>query len=171
MSETQTLKPESWLWHLLGLINPAIVMASNIVGGFWVASGVIYMLGLGPLLDVFFGRASKPKPPRESGRPFEQLEQHLSQLCALLRVQIVDADHELLLAPRSAHQEALALLLAHDLDHLEAALAQEDQRQQVAQFGQLLGRRVLQSEEQGLHGLDVHARAALANLVPGAPPD
>ena len=64
MSEDATLeKPESWLWHLLGLINPAIVMASNIVGGFWVASGVIYMLGLGPLLDVLFGRASKPKPP------------------------------------------------------------------------------------------------------------
>ena len=74
MSETATLeKPESWLWHLLGLINPAIVMASNIVGGYWVASGFIYMLGLGPLLDVFFGRASKPKPPRESGRPFEAL--------------------------------------------------------------------------------------------------
>ena len=74
MSETATLeKPESWLWHLLGLINPAIVMASNIVGGYWVASGFIYMLGLGPLLDMFFGRASKPKPPRESGRPFEAL--------------------------------------------------------------------------------------------------
>jgi len=74
MSEAATLeKPESWLWHLLGLINPAIVMASNIVGGYWVASGFIYMLGLGPLLDVFFGRASKPKPPRESGRPFEAL--------------------------------------------------------------------------------------------------
>ena len=74
MSEAATLeKPESWLWHFLGLINPAIVMASNIVGGYWVASGFIYMLGLGPLLDVFFGRASKPKPPRESGRPFEAL--------------------------------------------------------------------------------------------------
>ena len=51
MSETEQLKPESWLWHLLGLINPMIVMASNIVGGYWVASGVIYMLGLGPILD------------------------------------------------------------------------------------------------------------------------
>ena len=74
MSEDATLeKPESWLCQLLGLINPVIVMASNIVGGYWVASGVIYMLGLGPLLDVLFGRASKPKPPRESGRPFEAL--------------------------------------------------------------------------------------------------
>ena len=73
MSETEQLKPESWLWHLLGLVNPIIVMASNIVGGFWVASGVIYMLGLGPILDVLFGRAAKPKPPRASGRPFEAL--------------------------------------------------------------------------------------------------
>ena len=46
MGEAATLeKPESWLWHLLGLINPGIVLASNIVGGYWVASGVIYMLG------------------------------------------------------------------------------------------------------------------------------
>ena len=73
MSENESLKPESWLWHLLGLINPIIVMASNIVGGYWVASGVIYMLGLGPILDMLFGRAEKPKPARASGRPFEAL--------------------------------------------------------------------------------------------------
>ena len=47
-------------------------MASNIVGGFR-GFGVIYMLGLGPLLDVLFGRAAKPKPPRASGRPFKAL--------------------------------------------------------------------------------------------------
>ncbi|MCH2642417.1 MAG: hypothetical protein MKZ55_08120, partial [Candidatus Thalassarchaeum sp.] len=64
MSETEQLKPESWIWHLLGLINPMIVMASNIVGGYWGASGGIYMLGLGPILDMLFGRAEKPKPAR-----------------------------------------------------------------------------------------------------------
>ena len=73
MSESAELKPESWLWHLLGLVNPAIVIAGNLVGGLWVASGVLYMLGLGPFLDVLFGRAAKAKPPRESGRPFEVL--------------------------------------------------------------------------------------------------
>ena len=62
MSENESLKPESWLWHLLGLINPIIVMASNIVGGYWVASGVIYMLGLGPILDMLFGRAANRNP-------------------------------------------------------------------------------------------------------------
>ena len=39
----------------------------------WVAAGVVYMLGLGPILDMLFGKAKRPKPPRSSGRPFEAL--------------------------------------------------------------------------------------------------
>ena len=66
-------RPEAWTWHLLGLINPLIVFSGNIVGGFWVAAGVVYMLGLGPILDMLFGKAIRPKPPRSSGRPFEAL--------------------------------------------------------------------------------------------------
>ena len=41
MSETEQLKPESAL-AFAGLINPMIVMASNIVGGYWVASGYLH---------------------------------------------------------------------------------------------------------------------------------
>lgn len=67
------LQPESWLWHLLGLINPCIVIAANLIGGLWVISGVIYMLGCGPLMDLILGRAKHAKPPPSSGKPFETL--------------------------------------------------------------------------------------------------
>ena len=67
------LRPEAWSWHLLGLLNPLIVIGGNIVGGYWVAAGAIFMLGLGPLLDVMMGKAEKPRPPRDSGTPFEAL--------------------------------------------------------------------------------------------------
>jgi alkane 1-monooxygenase len=70
---TPLRRPEAWGWHLLGLVNPLIVIAGNLIGGPWVAAGLIYMLGLGPLLDIFLGRAAEPHPPRESGRPFELL--------------------------------------------------------------------------------------------------
>ena len=66
-------RPEAWTWHLLGLVNPGIVFAGNLVGGIWVAAGVVYMLGLGPFLDMLFGKAARPKPPRKSGLPFETL--------------------------------------------------------------------------------------------------
>ena len=56
-------RPEAWTWHLLGLVNPGIVFAGNLVGGIWVAAGVVYMLGLGPFLDMLFGKAARPKPP------------------------------------------------------------------------------------------------------------
>ena len=47
------------------------VIAGNLVGGPWVLAGIVYMLGVGPVLDLVFGRADRPRPPRPSGRPFE----------------------------------------------------------------------------------------------------
>ena len=73
MNQKVQPKPENWLWHLLGLINPCLVVVTNITGGYWVASGVIYMLGFGPLMDVILGSAKKTKPPRANGKPFEAL--------------------------------------------------------------------------------------------------
>ncbi|MEC7500143.1 MAG: alkane 1-monooxygenase [Planctomycetota bacterium] len=66
-------QPETWGWHLLGLINPCVVIAANMIGGYWVTSGVIYMLILGPIMDFILGREKTPKPPHENGRPFEAL--------------------------------------------------------------------------------------------------
>ena len=65
--------PEAWSWHLLGLVLPLLVIATNLVGGAWVWCGVVYVLGLGPLLDVALGTARRPRPPRTSGRPFVAL--------------------------------------------------------------------------------------------------
>lgn len=66
-------RPEAWPWHLLGLVNPLLVITCNVVGGPWVLAGLVYMLGLGPLLDVLCGRARPARPPRASGRPFVAL--------------------------------------------------------------------------------------------------
>lgn len=45
--------------YLLGLLNPMIVIAGNLMGGIWVLSGVLFMLGLGPILDHLLGCSSK----------------------------------------------------------------------------------------------------------------
>ena len=49
-------RPEAWGWHLLGLINPFVVIAGNLFGGWFTAAGVVYMLGIGPVLDVVLGK-------------------------------------------------------------------------------------------------------------------
>jgi alkane 1-monooxygenase len=125
MSESAELKPESWLWHLLGLVNPAIVIAGNLVGGYWVASGVLYMLGLGPFLDVLFGRAEKAKPPRESGRPFEvllyvhALVQFVALLTLLYRASIDGSAWTTWVAALSTgiSSGASGIIVAHELGH------------------------------------------------------
>ena len=35
--------------------------------------GVIFIWGIGPILDVALGESKNPRPPRESGTPFEAL--------------------------------------------------------------------------------------------------
>lgn len=67
------MRPEPWTWHLLGLVYPVLVLTCNLVGGPWVAAGLVYAFGLGPLLDIALGRAARPHPPRDSGTPFEVL--------------------------------------------------------------------------------------------------
>ena len=65
-------RPEAWGWHLLGLINPVVVIAGNLLGGPFVTAGVPYMLGIGPMLDVVLGKSALlQRPSRDSGRPFE----------------------------------------------------------------------------------------------------
>ena len=125
MVEETDLKPESWLWHLLGLVNPLIVISSNLVGGFWVASGVIYMLGLGPFMDVLMGRADKPRPPRKSGLPFENLlfvhafVQFLALLTLLYRASIDGSAWTTWVAALSTgiSSGASGIIVAHELGH------------------------------------------------------
>ncbi len=73
MSEDAQISPEPWPVHLLGLVNPCIVIAGNMAGGIYTAAGLVFMLGLGPILEIMLGEAKPAPPPRESGRPFEVL--------------------------------------------------------------------------------------------------
>ena len=69
----ETLKPESWAWHLMGLINPILVILCNLKGDWWVFGGLVFVLGVGPFLDLALGKARTPRPPTASGLPFEIL--------------------------------------------------------------------------------------------------
>ena len=51
-------RPESWAWHLLGFILPAVVIYGNLVGGYFVVAGFILALGIYPIVDCFSKRAA-----------------------------------------------------------------------------------------------------------------
>ena len=72
MSDT-TLAPEPWSVHLLGLISPMLAITGNVLGGAYTLSGVLFIWVVSPILDVLFGESESPRPPRESGTPFERL--------------------------------------------------------------------------------------------------
>ena len=67
------LNPEPWALHLMGLINPLVVISGNLLGGFYTVMGVVLVWGIGPILDVLMGESKQARPPRESGVPFETL--------------------------------------------------------------------------------------------------
>ena len=57
-------RPTPFAPHLLGLINPGLVIAGNVVGGPAALMGAVWMLGVGPVLDRVLGSR-----PRTLGRP------------------------------------------------------------------------------------------------------
>ena len=70
------LTPEPWGFHLLGLITPLLAISGNLMGveePVFVAMGVVFVWGIGPILDIVMGESESPRPPRESGTPFEVL--------------------------------------------------------------------------------------------------
>ena len=67
---TDQLTPEPWGFHLLGLISPTLVIAGNIMGGFYTLLGVIFIWVIGPILDIIMGKSKVARPPRDSGKPF-----------------------------------------------------------------------------------------------------
>ena len=71
--EGKTLSPEPWTLHLLGLISPFLVISGNLLGGLFTAMGVIFIWGVGPILDVLLGKSKISRPPRDSGTPYEIL--------------------------------------------------------------------------------------------------
>ena len=73
MTGTMNLTPEPWVVHLFGLISPILVITGNILGGIYTAMGVIFIWTICPFLDIIFGKSPQPRPPRQSGLPFEIL--------------------------------------------------------------------------------------------------
>ena len=67
------LTPEPWALHLMGLINPLVVISGNLLGGVYTVMGVALVWGIGPIIDVLMGESKQARPPRESGVPFETL--------------------------------------------------------------------------------------------------
>ena len=67
------MKPEPWVLHLFGLITPVVVVASLVIGDFWMISGTILVLGVYPLLDILFGERNKPAPSADNGSPYEAI--------------------------------------------------------------------------------------------------
>lgn len=125
MAPSTDQQPEAWCWHLLGLLNPLIVIGGNLAGGPWVAAGVVFMLGLGPLLDMLLGAAARPHPPRKSGRPFEWLLYvHAALQLVSVGTLLALASHEpsewvILVAAISTgiSSGASGLIVAHELGH------------------------------------------------------
>ena len=73
MSSQPELEPEPWAYHLLGLISPLLVISGNLLAvsePIYAAMGVIFIWGVGPILDIIMGESETPRPPRESGTPF-----------------------------------------------------------------------------------------------------
>ena len=74
MSDNVVLKPEPWGLHLLGLISPMLAIVGNLLGGVYSMLGVIFIWGIGPILDVALGESKNPRPPRESGSHAENVQ-------------------------------------------------------------------------------------------------
>lgn len=119
------LRPEPWTWHLLGLLTPLVVIAGSMAGGPWTAAGLVYGFVLGPLLDVALGRTDPPRPPHDSGRPFEALlyvhaALHFVALGALMyRVSMDGAAWTTWTAAGSTglSSGASGIIVAHELGH------------------------------------------------------
>ena len=126
MSEAAELAPEPWPVHLLGLINPLIVIIGNMLGGAYTAMGVVFIWGLGPILDIVMGQTKEAPPPRDSGLPFETLLWDQSTLPFVVQASIFRfADIEgtvciwLATAALSTGLSAAssAIITAHELGH------------------------------------------------------
>jgi len=124
MSDT-TLAPEPWPVHLLGLISPILAISGNVLGGAYTLSGVLFIWVLGPILDILFGESEIPRPPRDSGIPFERLLWvhgilHFVMLASFFRFAAAEGVTWWLLAASLSTglvAAASAIVTAHELGH------------------------------------------------------
>ena len=126
MSVAAELAPEPWPVHLLGLINPLIVITGNMLGGAYTAMGVVFIWGLGPILDIVMGQTKEAPPPRESGLPFETLlwvhsMLHFVVLASFFRFAYLEGTVSIWLATAALSTglsaASSAIITAHELGH------------------------------------------------------
>lgn len=77
----------SWIPHLWGLLTPIITIAGLVLGGWWMASGILLLLGIYPLLDLVLGVSSNTHPLQE-GRAHNVIV-HLHALGVLAAVGVL----------------------------------------------------------------------------------
>ena len=115
---------QRWLPHFWGLTTPLITLFSLYVGGLWVASTSVLLLGIYPLLEIILGRSSTTDPLQD-GRAHSLLA-HLHALfpivlvAALLwRVSVDGLTSLTLLAVLSVglSNGASGIVAAHELGH------------------------------------------------------
>ncbi len=76
---------ESWKPHLLGFILPIITIAGLLQGGWWSASGIIWGLGIGSLLDLISPEGIPSRNRELSPTPWNLLlfGHSITAICAL----------------------------------------------------------------------------------------
>ena len=77
---------QRWLPHLWGLATPLITLFSLYVGGLWMATTTILLLGIYPFLEILLGRSSSTQPLQEG-----RAHSFIAHLHALLPIALIGA--------------------------------------------------------------------------------
>ena len=77
----------SWVPHLWGLLTPAVTVAGLLMGGWWMASTLVLLLLVYPVLDLLLG-TSKATHPLQEGRAHNVIV-HLHAAAVLLVVGVL----------------------------------------------------------------------------------
>ena len=77
---------QRWIPHLWGLATPLITFASLYIGGLWMATTAILLLGIYPFLEILLGRSSSTEPLQEG-----RAHSIIAHLHALLPIALVGA--------------------------------------------------------------------------------
>ena len=66
-------KEESWFPHLLSFILPIVAIGGVYYGGWWTASGIVWALGVGPILDLITPDRAPTRKENLSSIPWNTL--------------------------------------------------------------------------------------------------
>ncbi len=118
-------RPTPFAPHLLGLINPGVVIAGNLLGGPATAMGAVWMLGVGPVLDRVLGSRPRAQGKPTSGTPFKALLYlhtflHVCAIATLVWLAVLGAEWYWLAAAvvsTGICSGVSGIIVAHELGH------------------------------------------------------